>query len=139
MPVGFEFGFQKRLHVVQTNMTDWETPQFDLQAFIQAVNRFKIQNPLFQGEGKLTKIVGSSPDLLVLERSSESAPGKRGFIVVNTHPSMEQELLKNTLPSITEAFRIVHLSWIDRQSEPKTLSEKVILEPHEVVVLLDNG
>jgi len=139
MPVGFEFGFQKRLHVVQTSMTDWETPQFDLQAFIQAVNQFKMQNPLFQGEGKLTKHLVSSPHLLVLERLSDSAPGKRGFIVVNTHASMEQQLSKSTLPTINDTLRVVHVSWVDRRSEPRALHEKIILEPSEVIVLLDNG
>ena len=138
MPVGFEFGFQKRLHVVQTSISDWETPQFDLQAFIQAVNQFKIQNPLFHGEGKLTKIFVSSPHLLVLERSSESDPGKRGFIVVNTHGYIEQPFSKSMLPSMNHRFSVVRLSWVDRQTEPRTFHENIILDPSEVVVLLDN-
>ena len=33
MPIGYEFGFQKRLHVVETCPDDWEPPRFDLRCF----------------------------------------------------------------------------------------------------------
>src|ERR1035441_7282450 len=32
IPIGFEFGFRKRLHVVQTRPEDWETTNVDLRA-----------------------------------------------------------------------------------------------------------
>jgi starch synthase (maltosyl-transferring) len=138
MPVGYEYGFTKRLHVVETRITDWETPQFDLSSFIQAVNQFKMRTPLFQGEGSLTRIPVPSPHLLVLERSTEMDPGKRVFIVVNTHPSRDQELSKDMLPTRTHNFSVAYLSWFDSCAELENFHEKVTLGPSEVIVLLDN-
>ncbi|MBP7275458.1 MAG: alpha-amylase, partial [Kiritimatiellae bacterium] len=41
MPAGFEFGFRKRLHVVHTRPSDWESPSLDLSDFIRRVNSVK--------------------------------------------------------------------------------------------------
>ena len=41
MPVGFEFGFRRSLHVVSSCPEDWETTSIDLCEFITAVNRIK--------------------------------------------------------------------------------------------------
>ena len=48
MPMGFEFGFRKRLHVVKTRPEDWEETGIDLTSFISAVNRIKSGNAIFQ-------------------------------------------------------------------------------------------
>ncbi len=48
MPMGFEFGFRKRLHVVNTRPEDWEETGIDLTSFISAVNRIKSGNAIFQ-------------------------------------------------------------------------------------------
>ncbi|UCE62914.1 MAG: alpha-amylase [Nitrospirota bacterium] len=138
MPVGYEYGFTKRLHVVKTRCSDWETPHFDLSSFIQAVNRFKMQTGLFQGEGSLTRIPVPSPDMLVLERSSDMDQEKRGFIVVNTHSSKEQVLAKDMLPGNINNLSVVYLSWIDNRGKRENFYQNVTLRPSEVIVLLDN-
>ena len=51
MPVGFEFGFRKRLHVADTRPGDWEEPLFDLQSFIAEVNRMRESIPALNEEG----------------------------------------------------------------------------------------
>ena len=38
MPIGFEFGFRKKLHVVKTRPEDWEETGIDLTGFITSVN-----------------------------------------------------------------------------------------------------
>ena len=50
MPMGFEFGFRKRLHVVNTRPGDWEKTDVDLTDFIRKVNTFKKRYPIFQEE-----------------------------------------------------------------------------------------
>ncbi len=47
IPMGFEFGFRKRLHVVRTRPADWEHTGVDLCAFIARVNRYKLERPIF--------------------------------------------------------------------------------------------
>ena len=34
IPIGFEYGFLKKLHVVKTRPTDWESTDIDLTAII---------------------------------------------------------------------------------------------------------
>jgi starch synthase (maltosyl-transferring) len=51
IPIGFEYGFRKRLHVVSTRPSDWERPAFDLTGFIAEVNRMKASLPILNEEG----------------------------------------------------------------------------------------
>ncbi|MEW6382193.1 MAG: alpha-amylase family glycosyl hydrolase [bacterium] len=48
MPIGFEFGFRKKLHVAKTRPEDWEETDIDLTSFITAVNRIKAAHAIFQ-------------------------------------------------------------------------------------------
>ena len=41
IPVGFEYGFHRRLHVVDTRPGDWEATSVDLTGFIEEVNGIK--------------------------------------------------------------------------------------------------
>ncbi|MGH9810772.1 MAG: alpha-amylase family glycosyl hydrolase, partial [Terriglobia bacterium] len=51
MPVGYEYGFRRRLDVVRTRPADWEKPQFDLSREIAAINRMKAACPALNEEG----------------------------------------------------------------------------------------
>jgi starch synthase (maltosyl-transferring) len=74
IPIGYEFGFRRKLDVVSTRPTDWETASFDLQRFIKSVNKLKIEHTLLHGEGTL-KAVTSNKDVLMLDRRSKQALG----------------------------------------------------------------
>lgn len=83
MPIGYEFGFRRRLHVVQTQPSDWERKHFDLRAFITHVNRLKLRTPVLQGEGVLRAPAGLAGDVLFLQRFSERAGDSPAWILVN--------------------------------------------------------
>ncbi|MBC5801166.1 MAG: DUF3416 domain-containing protein [Candidatus Eremiobacteraeota bacterium] len=51
MPMGYEYGFSKRLDVVNTRPHDWEQPRFDLTEFIAATNALKGSLPALGEEG----------------------------------------------------------------------------------------
>lgn len=82
MPVGYEFGFRRRVNVVETMPSDWERRWFDLRGFIGRVNRLKVRHPLLHGEGAIREVFGVDGDVLVLERSAADGAG-RGWIVIN--------------------------------------------------------
>jgi len=90
MPIGYEFGFQKRLDVVTTQPSDWEEPSFDLCDFVTAVNSLKRTCSLLHGEGSFRRIPIYQADLLVLERTSIQAPDRVGWVIVNKHPHHAQ-------------------------------------------------
>jgi starch synthase (maltosyl-transferring) len=60
MPIGFEYGFTRPLHVVETTPADWETPRWDLTQAIATVNRTKAGHPALNEEGPLTPLALAS-------------------------------------------------------------------------------
>jgi starch synthase (maltosyl-transferring) len=51
MPVGYEYGYRKRLHVVETRPSDREQPHFALTDFIARVNEMTARVPALNEEG----------------------------------------------------------------------------------------
>ena len=56
MPMGFEYGFRKRLHVVKTTPADWESPAWDGTEAVAAVNRTKARLRPLNEEGPLLPV-----------------------------------------------------------------------------------
>ncbi len=63
MPMGFEYGFQKPLHVVQTTPKDWEPARWDLTESIAAINRTKDALRALNEEGPITVVEGEDSRL----------------------------------------------------------------------------
>jgi len=70
MPMGFEFGFTKKLHVVKTSPTDWEQTSVDLTSFISKVNAMKAANPIFQEDAATEMLYYHNPHILVMWKAS---------------------------------------------------------------------
>jgi len=137
MPIGYEFGFRKKLDVVSTRPTDWETASFDLQRFIKRVNKLKIEHPLLHGDGEL-KMVTSDKDALVLERRTEQAPGQLAWVLVNKSKGRRTTVsLDGT--ALTPRHRLHRIcrsenSLLELPSSGQTL----VLEPAELMLLLES-
>ena len=71
IPMGFEFGFRKPLHVVDTKAADWESSDIDLTGYIADVNRVKSRYKVFQQESVTQVWNCSNPSVLLLWKSSE--------------------------------------------------------------------
>ncbi|MBI4690840.1 MAG: alpha-amylase [Nitrospirae bacterium] len=70
MPIGFEFGFRKRLHVIKTEPEDMEETDIDLTYFISRVNRIKSEHAIFR-EDALTEIIPcDNPNILLIWKAS---------------------------------------------------------------------
>ncbi len=70
IPIGFEFGFRKKLHVVKTGSEDWEETGIDLTSFIKKVNKIKAEHIIFQ-EDALTHILpNNNPNVLLMWKAS---------------------------------------------------------------------
>lgn len=70
MPMGFEFGFRKKPHVVETRPKDWEETHVDLTAFITKVNQIKAQHAIFQEDAPTEIIRDGNPNILLLWKVS---------------------------------------------------------------------
>ncbi len=70
MPIGFEFGFRKGLHVVRTRPGDWEETGIDLTSFIRRVNEIKSSNPIFQDDAPTEMLHCDNPNILLMWKGS---------------------------------------------------------------------
>jgi starch synthase (maltosyl-transferring) len=81
IPIGFEFGFRKRLDVVNTRPGDWEETSVDLTAFIREVNDIKVRHAVFQEEAP-TEILPSPPETLLMWKGSLTC-SEEALIILN--------------------------------------------------------
>jgi starch synthase (maltosyl-transferring) len=74
MPIGFEYGARRRLHVVETRPADREPIACDLTGFIGAVNAMKAATPVLNEEGPIDVIARNGPIVRLRKRSDLGAP-----------------------------------------------------------------
>jgi len=96
MPMGFEYGFAKRLHVVESRPADWEweaaNPRIDLTAFIAAVNATKRDIPALSTEGLQRRVTSPHNPVVGLARFDGSDPrvaDSATILLVNPDPNRE--------------------------------------------------
>jgi starch synthase (maltosyl-transferring) len=102
MPMGFEYGFRKRLDVVSTTPHDWEQPNTDITAFIAQVNSIKRQVPLFAGEGRIDHLHQDNAAVLVLRKHAIDGPG-RALLVLNKDPWTRQRFYTDDLQGLLQS------------------------------------
>jgi len=83
MPIGFEYGFRRSLHVVSSRPEYWEAPSVDLCQFIAAVNRLKVSEPIFSTESRVMVLPSSNPSVLIMWRGS-AVLGQEALVFFNT-------------------------------------------------------
>ncbi len=89
MPIGYEFGFQKPLHVVKTTPDDWEETGVDLRDFIREVNRLKQDTWVLQEEGHWRALGPYDRPVLSLEKRADD---DRLLVLVNKDPKDVQRM-----------------------------------------------
>ncbi|NOY54176.1 MAG: alpha-amylase [Deltaproteobacteria bacterium] len=89
MPIGFEFGFRKRLHVVSTRPSDWEETGIDLTGFITEVNAFKKGHSVFNEDGPI-EVIDCGNDRICALRKSTFDRTESALLLLNRDPAKEQ-------------------------------------------------
>jgi starch synthase (maltosyl-transferring) len=97
IPMGYEYGFKKRLNVVATRPQDWETPSYDLTAFIKSVNRMKKKCPVLLEEGPQARANPEGEPVVLLLKSRERRQG-RVLAVINSTAEAQEVVI----PDLTE-------------------------------------
>jgi starch synthase (maltosyl-transferring) len=70
MPMGFEFGFRKPLHVIHTTPADWEETGIDLSSYVAKVNAIKKSRSVFQEECPTNILPCNNPNVLLMWKAS---------------------------------------------------------------------
>jgi starch synthase (maltosyl-transferring) len=82
IPMGFEYGFPRRLNVVKTRPQDWEQPAWDLSGYIAAVNRLKASHRTFNEEGPIDAVDSGNPALFAFLKSTGDR-SERALVILN--------------------------------------------------------
>ena len=82
IPMGFEFGSRKRLHVVNTTPDDWEETGTDLRDFIKKVNDVKAGSAVFQEEAPTAALPYKNPGVLLMWKASV-ATSEEALLILN--------------------------------------------------------
>jgi len=90
MPIGFEFGFRKPLHVVSTSPSDWEETGIDLTDYIRRVNTIKKANPVFREESPTNILNCNNPNVLLMWKAS-TRHRQEALLILNKDPWNHQD------------------------------------------------
>lgn len=123
IPMGFEFGFEKKLHVVHTRPSDWESPSYDLSGFITLVNRMKKDCPVLLEEGPLLRVSPEGEPVVVLLKSRENHKG-RVLAVINA----TLEAQRAALPDLAARLGKPRRAWRDLTPESPPLKLKPAMD-----------
>jgi starch synthase (maltosyl-transferring) len=138
IPIGYEFGFRKRINVVETMPSDWERRLFDLRGFITRVNRLKLERTLLQGEGSLRPLTGSEGAVMVLERRAREG-GPAGYLIVNTDVNGKQRLETASFLQSRDALRLHRVCLDDSPEAGESVPDGLELERAETAYVLPAG
>jgi starch synthase (maltosyl-transferring) len=110
LPVGYEFGFRRPLHVVETRPEDWETAAIDLQAFIGRVNALKSKHGVLREDGPLVVLPSANPQVLWLWKASVKS-GEEAMLVLNKDIWQRQPFCADNLDAyLQNGGRLVDVS-----------------------------
>lgn len=96
MPIGYEYGFRNRLHVVNSRPEHWEEPAVDLTGFIAKVNRIKNDYPLFREESLVQKLDHPNPAIFMMAKAATRGSGQ-ALVVLNKDPWNSQHFYTDDL------------------------------------------
>ncbi|VAX28693.1 Alpha amylase, catalytic region, partial [hydrothermal vent metagenome] len=102
MPIGFEFGFRKKLHVVKTRPEDWEETGIDLTSFIKQVNRIKEQYVVFQEDAPTGMLPHSNPNVLIMWKASTTTHDE-ALVILNKDIHNRQHFYADSLYEFVQA------------------------------------
>ncbi|MDY6989926.1 MAG: alpha-amylase family glycosyl hydrolase [Thermodesulfobacteriota bacterium] len=135
MPMGFEFGFRKKLDVVKTRPQDWEITDIDLTSFLKRVNQIKSEHPVFQEEAPTEIINHGNRDVLLMWKGSTTTQ-EESLIILNKDGHNRQHFWVEDLHELVQAGApLVDLSLEDSMDYiPTPFSYE--LRPGQGVVLM---
>ncbi|HYD31741.1 MAG TPA: maltotransferase domain-containing protein [Azospirillaceae bacterium] len=102
VPVGYEYGFTRKLDVVKTRPEDWENPRLDMARFIADVNAMKASTPVLNVEGPQRRITAPDNPAVGLLRVGTSDDGAEGCTVVLINPDETEAVTLDPGPLMAE-------------------------------------
>jgi len=111
IPMGFEYGFRRRLHVVQSRPADWETPRWptwDDTDFIRQVNDLKAGQRIWNEDVAFELLDAGNQNVVALIKTTRDG-AQRASILLNKDLQQAQSFHAPMIANHTEGG--VSLAW----------------------------
>ncbi len=131
VPMGYEYGFRRKLDVVHTRPNDWEETGIDLTEFIAAVHAMKESVPALNREGQQRRITAPSNPVIGLLRLSGGHPVQStdcAIILLNPDSQASHDVA--VAPLLAETGGL-----FGRFTDVTPLSAPIDFKPGEVITL----
>lgn len=102
MPIGFEFGFRKKLHVVKTRPDDWEKTDIDITSFIKNVNNIKGKYNVFQDEHPTEILHNDNHNIMVMWKAS-TLTDEESLLILNKDIHNKQYFYSENLLNLVQS------------------------------------
>lgn len=102
MPMGFEYGFRRRMHVVETRPKDWESPNAQLSDFVKTVNRLKAGYGIFNEECPTMVLPYDNPNILLMWKASAKTKDE-ALIILNKDVHNHQHFYAENIARYVQA------------------------------------
>jgi starch synthase (maltosyl-transferring) len=137
LPMGCEFGFTKRMHVVNSTPNDWEEPRLDLTEFITSINALKRDYSIFSEECPMQRFgVGNHQVLLLWKGSVRSR--EEALILLNIDTYSRQSVWFETLRRFVQSGAALRCVSPENPMELVAEPFHYELRPGEAIVLVTN-
>jgi starch synthase (maltosyl-transferring) len=90
MPMGYEFGARKQLHVVNTTPEDWHVNGVDLRPVHRQGERDQASLPVFREESLMNVLPYHNPNILLMWKASTRGKGE-ALLILNKDMHQHQE------------------------------------------------
>ncbi len=102
IPIGFEYGFRKKPHVVKTRPEDWEETDIDLTPFIEKVNSIKEKHTIFQEDAPTNFLHSNNHNILLMWKASTTT-NEEALIIINKDIHNKQNFYADRLGNFVQA------------------------------------
>ncbi len=102
IPIGFEYGFRRPLHVVNTKPADWEQTDIDLTGFIKEVNRIKMEHAVFRQESITEILPYGDPQILLMWKASAKGT-QEALLILNRDTEHRQRFNARDLRAFVQS------------------------------------
>jgi starch synthase (maltosyl-transferring) len=137
IPIGYEFGFRRKIDVVNTLPEHWESPLFDIREEITRINQLNLFLPIMHQETWLYHIPYPDLNILLMLKESKNT-SERMLILMNKNWHERKEVWINNLNEFiepqTKRFEISEIVKIKEFSSNQNEIRRILL-PNEIYII----
>jgi starch synthase (maltosyl-transferring) len=134
MPIGFEYGFEKKLDVVKTMPEDWEDTDIDLVEYITNVNSLKKKYKVLKEDSDIQHIEIDNPKIFIMLKFSKDKKEKV-LIIINTDKNHSQHLSINIASILECTVKQIEDISLDKKNGKLSQNLNSQMESSQVIIL----